>query len=107
MPSRINWLAILLCACAAATPNYTFLVGLEDPGAWPAILSSAGLQPAAGRPSNVFVLGDAQTGAAEAWLRKIDQGAIVVLQGQSDLAVLLGFHAVSYTHLTLPTILRV
>ena len=94
MPLRISVLTmVLVCACAPAAPNYTFLVGMEDPGPWPAILSSAGLQPADGRPSNVFVLGDAQTGAAEAWLRKIDQGAIVVLQGQSDLGVSLGFHA--------------
>lgn len=90
MPLLISLLLALLCASAVAAPNYTFLVGLDDPGPWPAILSSAGMLPADGRPSNVFVLGDVQTGAAEAWLHKIEQGAIVVLQGQSDLASLLG-----------------
>jgi hypothetical protein len=94
MPLRISLLVTLLWLRAmGAPPNYTFLVAMEDPGPWPAILSSAGILPADGRPSNVFVLGSVPTGAAEAWLRKIEQGAIVVLQGNSDLTTLLGIHA--------------
>ena len=83
----------MVCASALAAPSYTFLVAMEDPGPWPAILSSSGLLPAAGRPSNLFVLGDAPTGAPDAWLRKIEQGAMVVVESQSDVAVALGFRA--------------
>ena len=80
----------MLGGCAGAAPNYTFLIAMEDPGAWPAILSSAGILPAGGRPSNLFVLGSVPSGSAEAWVHKIEQGAIVVLQGSSDLAAALG-----------------
>ena len=92
MPLRISSLLIAICACAAA-PHYTFFIAAEDPGPWPAILASAGLLPADGRPSNLFVLPDVAAGTAEPWLRKIEQGAIVVLQGPSELAVLLGIRA--------------
>ncbi len=85
-------LIAMLCSSALAAPSYTFLVAMEEPGRWPAILSSSGMLPADGRPSNVFVLGAAPTGAPDAWLRKIEQGAVVVVEGQSDLAVALGFH---------------
>ena len=90
MPLRISLLAAMLGGCAGAAPNYTYLIAMDDPGAWPAILSSAGILPAGGRASNLFVLGSVPAGSADAWVHKIEHGAIVVLQGNSDLAAILG-----------------
>jgi hypothetical protein len=77
-------------ACLAASSLPYFSVLSEDPGAWPAILSSIGLlrQPAA--VSRVFV---ARTGspASTEWNARVSNGAILILEGESSLAEMFGF----------------
>jgi len=81
---------LLVWPCAAAT--LTFHVAGDDPGGWPAILSSIGLQ-------NATVKGDievipAGAGSAEtAWTQRVEHGTILILEGASPLAASFGFRA--------------
>jgi hypothetical protein len=81
---------LLLVPLAAQTRLPYFSVLSEDPGAWPAILSSIGLlrQPAA--VSRVFV---ARTGspASTEWNARVSNGALLILEGESSLAEMFGF----------------
>jgi hypothetical protein len=71
--SRFCCLAVLFAgACAAA----------NDP--WDRILGSIGA-------TNVAVVRSGTTGSTKQWLDRIDHGAFVILEGESDLAVALGF----------------
>jgi hypothetical protein len=74
----------------AAGPPY-FAVLSETPGAWPRILASIGLQH---RPANVAGVFVARGGAAASpeWLGRVERGAILILEGESSLAELFGFH---------------
>ena len=85
--------------CAAAT--LTFHVAGDDPAvdsrAWPAILSSIGLQNA-GSHGDVEVIpagATATEGAAATekdWNQRIERGTILILEGASPLAASFGFH---------------
>jgi hypothetical protein len=68
----------------------TFHVAGDDPGSWPRILSSIGLMQAAGGPANVFVVRTLTPGSAPQWIQRIEQGAVVVIEGESELAKALG-----------------
>jgi hypothetical protein len=83
-------LALLLAAAARAAGLPYFSVLSDDPGAWPAILSSIGLQPQPAGVSRIFV---ARTGAAASveWNARVDNGAILILEGESSLAAMFGF----------------
>jgi hypothetical protein len=63
----------------------------DDPGAWPKILSSIGLQPIAGGPTGVVVVRRGSPQTAASWKSRIDEGLILVLEGESDLAQSFGF----------------
>jgi hypothetical protein len=82
--------------CLALLPlhsaNFAYNVSGDDPGPWPRILSSIGLTTGPGVPANLFVVRAVAPGSIPQWTAKIDQGAIVILEGQSDLAESLGFH---------------
>ena len=73
---------------AAALPYFSVLS--EDAGAWPDILSSIGLQRHAASAAHIFV---ARTGASASveWPARVDQGAILILEGESSLAEMFGF----------------
>src|SRR5262249_19862921 len=73
----------------AATLPY-FSVLSDDPGAWPEILSSVGFHRQAAGLAHVFV---ARPGAAASpeWPARIDRGRILILQGESSLADMMGF----------------
>ena len=87
----VNCLLLLLAGtCAqAATPTYHVLG--DDPGAWPKILSSIGLQPIAGGPAGVVVIRRGSPQTAASWKSRIEQGLILVLEGESELAESFGF----------------
>jgi len=74
--------------CAAEMPYFSVLS--DDPGAWPDILSSIGLQPQPAGVARVFV---ARSGAAASveWNARVDNGAILILEGESSLADMFGF----------------
>ncbi|MBS1859954.1 MAG: hypothetical protein JST11_31585 [Acidobacteria bacterium] len=73
---------------AAADPYFSVLS--DDPGAWPAILSSVGFLPQPAALARVFV---ARTGAPDsaAWPARIQRGDFLILEGESSLADAFGF----------------
>ena len=81
-------LAVPLTATADAT--YSYHVAGNDAGPWPEILSSIGLTSGAAGPTKLFVVRAGAPGTPSQWLEKIDSGAIVVLEGQSEIADALG-----------------
>jgi len=81
----------LLAAAAAAAE--TFHVAGGGPGPWPAILSSAGLVPSPGSDAKIVVLPSGVPAAASAWRPRISRGAIVVVEGDSELARVFGIEA--------------
>ena len=93
MPSRLTRPGILLVILALHRPAASlpyFAILSDDSGAWPAILSSIGLQPQPASVAHVFV---ARAGAAASadWYARVDQGAILILEGESSLAEMFGF----------------
>src|SRR5213594_3490896 len=82
-------LLILLARPLAAGEPY-FSVFSYDPGAWPALLSSIGLQPQPAALARIFVARAGAPASAE-WPARIDRGAILILEGESSLADSLGF----------------
>ena len=81
--------ALLTIACQASPPTYHILG--DEPGAWPKILSSIGLQPIAGGPAGIVVVRRGSPQTASSWKTRIDEGLILVLEGESDLAQSFGF----------------
>jgi hypothetical protein len=81
-------LLVALPLAAADLPYFSVLS--EDSGAWPAILSSIGLQRQPAGVSRVFVARSGTPASAE-WPARIERGAILILEGESSLADLLGF----------------
>src|ERR1017187_5454410 len=83
-------LAVFALSSSAASSLPYFSVLSEDPGAWPDILSSIGLQRQPAGVSRVFV---ARSGAAASveWPARVERGAILILEGESSLADLFGF----------------
>src|SRR5579863_10159322 len=80
----VGWMAFL----PAATLNYH--VAGDDPGPWPEIFSSIGVTRASGGPANLFVVRNVVAGAVPQWMQRIEQGGIVILEGEGDLATALG-----------------
>src|ERR1051326_1536392 len=77
---------LLLCApIHAAALSYRVLA--DNPGAWPAVLSSIGLVKGAGD----VVVAPAGTAAAPDWSARVERGTILVLEGESPLAASFGF----------------
>ena len=70
--------------------NFAYYISGDDPGSWPRILSSIGLTTGPGVPTNLFVVRTVAAASVPQWIDKIDQGGIVILEGQSDLAEALG-----------------
>ena len=82
----------LMLACGAARggelPYFSVVSG--EAGAWPEILSAIGFE--AQPPDRAHVLvARAGAPAREDWILRVDQGAILILEGQSPLAGQLGF----------------
>jgi hypothetical protein len=91
---RLRRVFLCLCVCApigfASSLPY-FSVLSDDAGAWPAILSSIGLQQQpAGLRSRVFVARSSSPVSAE-WNAHVSNGAILILEGESALAAMFGF----------------
>lgn len=81
----------LLAAAAAHSAGLPYFSVLsEDAGPWPAILSSIGLQQQPASKAHIFVARAGAPASAE-WLTRVDQGAILILEGESSLAEMFGF----------------
>ncbi len=85
--------ALLLFFMRASLPAATFSYHIagDDPGPWPQILSSIGLTRAAGGPANLFIVRTVAPGSVPQWIERIEQGGIVVVEGENELAAALGF----------------
>jgi hypothetical protein len=89
---RLIFAGFYLIASASAA-NFTYHVAADDPGPWPKILSSIGLMNAAGGPASLFVVRTLAPGSVPQWIQRIEQGAVVVIEGESDLAKALGIQS--------------
>ena len=73
---------------AAALPYFAILS--NDAGAWPEILSSIGLERRPAAQAHIFVARAGASASVE-WAARVDQGAILILEGESSLADMFGF----------------
>src|SRR5258708_24753468 len=89
-------LLVLLARPLAAGEPY-FSVLSDDPGAWPAILSSIGLQPQPAALARIFVARAGAPASAE-WSARVARGAILILEAESSLADSLGFRRAPKHH---------
>src|SRR5579864_6747881 len=92
MRSRANLLLLLLAALPASAATLTFHVAGDDPGGWPAILSSIGLQSAANRGDIEVIPTNVVTTETD-WAQRVEHGTILILEGASPLAASFGFRA--------------
>ena len=84
-------LAALPHSCAAAAlPPATFSVLGAEPGPWPAIFSSIGIPSGPGLPVSIYVLRNGAPLGTNV-LKPVQDGALLVLEGQSDAAASFGF----------------
>jgi hypothetical protein len=91
-------LLILFAAGFSAAPRFSFHVQGNEAGGWPDLLSSIGLT--AGSPASAGLIVAPQgtdTPAAE-WSARVEQGAILVLEGESPLAAAFGFRPGAEPH---------
>jgi hypothetical protein len=79
-----------LCSVATAATTFTYHIAGDESGPWPQILSSIGLTKAAGGPANLFVVRNVAPGSVPQWMQRVEQGSIVVIEGESELADALG-----------------
>ncbi|HJZ99612.1 MAG TPA: hypothetical protein VKE70_24040 [Candidatus Solibacter sp.] len=84
-----NLLFLLALPLSAANLPY-FSVLSEDAGAWPEILSSVGFKQQPAGISHIFVARPGAPASAE-WPARIERGSVLILEGESSLADLLGF----------------
>jgi hypothetical protein len=87
-PLHLFLLAFLCLPALAATTS--FHIPSTDAGAWPEILGSVGFQPAPVAQAGIFVLRPG-TPASTEWTARIENGAFVILEGESAAADGFGF----------------
>jgi hypothetical protein len=91
MHLRAGSIALFLIAPAihaAALPYFSVLS--DDAGGWPGILSSIGLERRPAAQAHIFVVREGAPASAE-WTARVEQGAILILEGESSLAEMFGF----------------
>ncbi|MCW5982993.1 MAG: hypothetical protein KIT09_33190 [Bryobacteraceae bacterium] len=100
MPLPARTLLILLAASLSAAasegaaprgPTFFYHYAGDEPGAWPDILQSVGLVSGSGGVSGVFVVRVAPADLEPQWRERVEQGAFLILEGDSDLAGAFGF----------------
>ena len=88
--------SVFLAALAAAAPTLSFHVSGDNPGSWPAVLSSIGLRDNA--KADVLVIPSGAQVSIQDCQSRLDRGAILILEGESPLAESFGFHATTKPH---------
>ena len=91
MRSRTKLFLLFLVTASLPAATFTYHIAGDDAGPWPQILSSIGLTRAAGGPANLFIVRTVAPGSVPQWLERIEQGGIVVVEGENELAAALGF----------------
>jgi len=91
MPFRAKLaVAVLSWAVSLTAATLNYHVAGDDPGPWPEIFSSIGITRASGGPANLFVVRNVAPGSVPQWMQRIEQGGIVILEGEGELAAALG-----------------
>jgi len=94
---QLRFLVLLLCflpaiyAHAAEAPRIPGYHIAGKAGAWPDVLSSIGLQRQGNDEACVLVAPQGSRVNAAAWLARVDQGAILIVEGDSEAGRALGF----------------
>ncbi|MBI4874169.1 MAG: hypothetical protein HY822_06005 [Acidobacteria bacterium] len=84
--------SVALVACAGClTAQVGFQMTDDEPGPWPAILSSVGLVQGGAGAAAVYIVRAGSAVSAGQWQERAAQGAVVVVEGESELAAALGF----------------
>jgi len=91
MPLRIKLgFVFLFLMTSASAASFTYQIAGDDPGPWPQILSSIGLTRATGGAANLAIVRNVAPGAVPQWLQRIEQGGVVVIEGDNKLSQALG-----------------
>jgi hypothetical protein len=83
--------SVIVVATTSAAPTLTFHVAGDQPGSWPAVLSSIGLRDHA--TGDVLVVPAGAPISLEECQSRVEHGTLVILEGGSPLAESFGFHA--------------
>lgn len=81
---------MLSAASIGLAARIFFQVAGTDPGLWPDLLAAAGFLP--GQPADVIVL-RAGAGSPQQWIERMEAGAVLIIEGESEAAAALGFTA--------------
>jgi len=90
MPSPVNLALLLTFAVRAAEPSFHFHVAGDEPGPWPAIFQSIGMTAGTSGAANIIVLPAGTPVATATWRPRVEQGALLILEGNSEFATSLG-----------------
>lgn len=90
MPSRASSVLFLAIAVRAAEPSFHFHVAGDEPGPWPAIFQSIGMTSGTTGVANVIVLPAGTPVATSTWRPRVEQGTLLILEGNSEFAASLG-----------------
>src|SRR5580693_2226758 len=101
---RRNMWLLLLTAPLMAGGSFSYAVVGGDVGSWPAILSSIGLLNGPVSDATVVVAPQGTNGPAAAWATRVERGTILVVEGESPLAVAFGFHVSSKPRVTVRSV---
>jgi hypothetical protein len=91
MPSTAKFILLFTAFVAWAQPVarvHHFHVLGDDAGAWPDVLSAIGLVPGQG---GVYVVRSGEGAPGAQWFERSEQGAYVILEGESEAAEMFGF----------------
>jgi hypothetical protein len=75
----------------APSPTFFYHVAGDEPGPWPEIFSSLGLSPGAAGAEGIFVMRTGEANLEPQWRERVQQGALLVLEGDSGIAAAFGF----------------
>ena len=108
MRLRVSALAAFLAAGLSAAPRFSFHVLGNEAGGWGDLLSSIGMTSGSPAAAGVFVAPQgtdaAVLGTMGQWTARVEQGAILVLEGESPLAAAFGFRPSAEPHLMVQSV---
>lgn len=82
--------SVLFLAFPLAAQTFTFHVAGDEPGPWPEILSSVGFVAGVSGSAGIFVFPAGADVDPQPWLARAEQGAFLILEGDSTIARALG-----------------
>jgi hypothetical protein len=98
MRSLVSIFGVLL-AWPLAGATFGFHVMGDDPGSWPAVLSSVSLIPSVAADARVVVASKGTSVPVSEMTARVEHGTILVLEGDSPLAAAFGFRPSAKPHI--------